>query len=293
MDAKLSPRLGVMVLLACAALLAANHVCARLAFDHGTSVAAAVSVRATVTSLALLLLMKLQRVPLAIPRSLVPYALGAGILLTVQSYCLFSAVALIPTGLALLVFQTSVMLYVLLAWAAGKVAPRRGALAAMLVVLGGLALVLDVGGTKITSSWAVLGAGVSWALAAAVAFAIVYFINAYALNGVDGRLRTFAMTSVAALLTLAGGASAGVLALPSDGTGWLGLVLLTILYGVALSCLFVILPRVPPASTAALNFEPIAALILAWIFLGQTVTHVQVAGAFIVVGAIAWLGVHK
>ena len=44
------------------------------------------------------------------------------------------------------------------------------------------------------------------------------------------------------------------------------------------------------ASTIGLNFEPIAVLALAWIFLGQAVKPLQIVGAFLVVGAIAWLG---
>jgi drug/metabolite transporter (DMT)-like permease len=292
-SAKLSPRAGILILLGVGATFAANHVAARVAFDHGTSIAAAVGVRATATALALLVLMKVQGVPLTLPRSLLPYILGVGVLVAVQSYCLYSAVAVIPAALALLVFQTSVMLYVLLCWTTGKEAPRLGSLAAMLVVLAGLALVLDVRPERITQNWSMLGAGLVWAFAAAVAFAVVYFANAYLLNAVDGRLRTFTMTSVTAVLAWTGGGMADALAVPADRIGWLGLVLLTVLYGVALSILFVVLPRVPPSNTAALNFEPIAALILGWIFLGQAVTLVQVAGAFIVVGSIAWLAARK
>jgi drug/metabolite transporter (DMT)-like permease len=57
--------------------------------------------------------------------------------------------------------------------------------------------------------------------------------------------------------------------------------------------LFFVLPRLPTTSTAALNFEPIALLALGWIFLGHTVTPLQTVGAFLVVGAIAWLGAAK
>ena len=70
-------------------------------------------------------------------------------------------------------------------------------------------------------------------------------------------------------------------------------MLLTVFYCIAMSSLFFILPRVPAASTAALNFEPIALLALAWVFLGQAVTPLQIVGAFVVVGAIAWLGIRK
>ncbi|MNC89186.1 hypothetical protein D3C83_50880 [compost metagenome] len=53
------------------------------------------------------------------------------------------------------------------------------------------------------------------------------------------------------------------------------------------------LPRVPATSTAALNFEPIALLVLGWIFLGHALAPLQIAGALLTVGAIAWLGLMK
>jgi drug/metabolite transporter (DMT)-like permease len=39
-----------------------------------------------------------------------------------------------------------------------------------------------------------------------------------------------------------------------------------------------------------LNFEPISLLFLGWVILGQAIAPLQILGAFIVVGAIAWLG---
>jgi drug/metabolite transporter (DMT)-like permease len=43
----------------------------------------------------------------------------------------------------------------------------------------------------------------------------------------------------------------------------------------------------------ALNFEPIAVLALAWLFLDQTVSALQTLGIFIVVAAIFLLGLLK
>ena len=101
------------------------------------------------------------------------------------------------------------------------------------------------------------------------------------------------MTAVTATIVLVAGAATRKLQLPADGTGWMGLALLTVFYGIAMSSLFFVLPRLSAASTVALNFEPIAALVLAWIFLGQTIGPLQIAGAFLTVGAIAWLGISK
>ena len=289
MEAKLSPGIGVVILAGVSVAFAANHVAARVAFDHGASVASGVVFRAAGTALVLFVLMRLQGVHISLARELRGKTLLAGVLVAVQSYCLYSAVALIPAALALLVFQTCPMLYVLLSWAMGKEIPRPQAFAAMLLALVGLALALDVGGGKSTE----LGPGIAWAFAAAVSFSIVYYMNSHSLKSVDGRLRTCLMTAVTAVLVLIGGAATDKFALPASATGWLGIALLMVFYCIAMSSLFIVLPRLPAAATAALNFEPIALLGLAWVVLGQAVSTLQIVGAFVTVGAIAWLGVSK
>jgi drug/metabolite transporter (DMT)-like permease len=293
MDGKLPARLGVLVLLGVASAFASNHLAARFAFDHGASVAAGVTVRASSTALLLFFLMRLQGVAIALPRELRGKALLAGVLIATQSYCLYSAVALIPPALALLVFQTSPMLYVLLSWAMGKEAPRWSALPPMLVALAGLALALDLASGRLAVRWSEIGAGVLWAFASGASMSVVYYLNANALKPLDGRLRTFVMTAVTAVLVAAGGAAADKLALPADPVGWTGLVCLTVFYCIAMIGLFTVLPRVSATSTAALNFEPIALLVLGWLFLGHAVTPLQAAGALLTVGAIVWLGASK
>jgi drug/metabolite transporter (DMT)-like permease len=293
MPGKLPPRLGIVILMVVASCFAANHLSARIAFDHGASIAAAVATRASSTALFLLLFLRFKSIPLALPAGTRGWALLAGTLIAVQSYCLYSAVAIIPPALALLVFQTSPMLYVLLTWAFGKQPPRAAALPAMLLALAGLALALDIRPDQFAARWSEIGAGASWAFASGVSMALVYFINANFLAALDARLRTFAMTAVTAAIVLVAAGAAGALRLPADATGAAGLVSLTVFYCVAIISLFAVLPRVPAASTAALNFEPIALLGLAWVFLDQRVTPLQLAGALLTVGAIAWLSAMK
>jgi len=293
MEAKLSPRAGVLLLLGTASLLASNHLCARLAFNHGASVATGVSVRAAFTALVLLVLMRAQRVPLAIPRELRWTVLAAALLFAAQSLCLYSAVAVIPPALALLVFQTSPMIYVVLSWALGKQAPPWRALAAMPLAIVGLALALNLRPAHFEADWAAVRTGVAWAFASGLCMAVVYYLNANALKPIDGRLRTFSMAAITALLVIAGAGVTGAQALPSGALGWTGLALLTLFYCVAIVSLFYLVPRVDTTTTVALNFEPIALLFLGWIFLGFTVTLSQIAGALLTVGAIAWLGLAK
>jgi drug/metabolite transporter (DMT)-like permease len=293
MSAILSPRLGIPLLMLLASIFAANHIAARVAFDHGASVAAAVAVRSGATALVMVALLRLQSLPMALPRATLLRGLGIGLLVAVQSYCLYSAVAIIPVALALLAFNTFPMLLVLFSWAVNGERPGWRALVAMPLAFCGLVLALDILGSlqAIAGRWAEIGAGVAWSLGAAVSFALALFLTTRHLKEVDGRLRTLLTMGTTAVVVGAAGAATGTLALPSDATGWLGLVLLTVLYGAAITAIFTVVPRLGAASnTAALNFEPVAALGLAWAILGQAMAPRQLLGALIVVGAVILIG---
>ena len=281
MDRILSPRAGVLALLVIATTFGANHVAARVAFEHGASVTTAVAVRSAFTALAVFVLLRLQGMPMGLPRPTLLRALVVGVLLAVQSFCLYSSVARMPVALALLAFNLFPMLLALLSWASGTERPRAIALVAMPVALVGLALALDVFGKQVNAE------GIAWALGAAVSFALVLFLTARWLKDVDGRLRTFLTLSVTAAVVIAAGAASGAFALPQAAAGWAGLALLSVLYGSAITVLFIVLPRLGAANYAVvLNFEPIAVLGLAWAVLGQAVAPLQILGAFVVIGAI-------
>ena len=295
MNSHFSRPAGLSLLLVIAVVFGANHIAARLAFDHGLTVTTAVSVRSVVTALAVLLLMLALRVPLSLPRTTFIRAMAIGVILALQSYCLYSAVARIPAALSLLVFNLHPMLLTLMSWAAGVQRPAGRSLAAMPIALFGLALALDFhGGESFAGRWSEIGAGVGYALVAAASFAGAMFLSARWLTGVDGRLRSCLTMAVIAVLAFCAGAATGTLAMPIDASAWLGLALLTLFYGTAITSLFVLLPRLASASDiAALNFEPIAVLLVAWLFLGQTLGPLQVVGALIVVASILVLGTGK
>lgn len=289
----IAPRLAVILLILIATTFASNHISARIAFEHGTSVTTAVVVRSCCTTLFVLLLMRIQGVVFALTRLQVVRALGIGVILAVQSYCLYSAVSRIPVALALLAFNTFPMLLALVSWVAGGDRPSRRAMTAMPVALVGLVLALDVFGQAgdIAGRWTEIGAGVGWALSASLSFALVLFFSARWLKDVDGRVRTFYTMGVAAVVVAAAGAATGTFDLPHDGAGWLGLALLTLFYGAAITALFVLLPRIRAVNNAlVLNFEPVAALTLGWLILGQTVAPLQIFGAVIVISAIVYIG---
>ena len=285
---------SVAMLLLVAAAFGANHVAARLAFDHGTSVSFAVAVRSGVTALALLALLRVARAPLRLPAPTLMRALVVGALVSVQSYCLYSAVARIPVALALLAFNTLPVMLGLMSWITGGERPTPRTWVAMPVALAGLAIALDAFGwvprSSTNAGTGALGAGVAFALAASVSMAAVLLLTTRWLGAVDGRLRTVILMSVVAAVTLAAGAASGGFALPADGIGWLGLALLTVLYGTAITVLFTVLPRLGAVNNAAImNFEPVAALALGWLVLDQRIAASQVAGGLIVIAAIVVL----
>ena len=287
---------AIALLLAIATIFGGNHIAARVAFDHGSNVTTAVAIRSTGTALFVLVLLLWSGTSFRVERRTSAHAILIGLLIAVQSYCLYSAVALIPVALALLAFQTFPMLLALISWVAGGERPSRRVLFAMPVALLGLALALDVWGKggDIAGRWTEVGAGVLWAVGASVSFAMALFLITRWLGGMDGRLRTFLTMSVVAVVTLAGGAATNGFALPADDTGWIALALLTVFYGTAITAMFVLLPRRGAVNNAAaLNFEPIAVLGIAWLLLGQAVAPLQVLGAFIVVGSIVWMGAGK
>jgi len=288
--------LGIATLLVIAVTFSLNHIAARVAFDHGASVVTGVVFRSGGTALALLALLLALRVPLALPRPTLGRALAIGVVVAVQSYCIYAAVARLPVALALLTFNTYPMLFALMTWAAGIERPSRSAFLAMLVALFGLALALDItrSGGELAARWSEIGAGVAFATGSSLSFALVLFLNARWLHGVDGRVRSFLTLASCGAVVLAAAAATGTLALPADATGWLGLLLLTVFYGSAITALFVLQPRMRAASdVAVLNFEPVALVFLGWVILGQGLAPLQIVGALIVIGSVVALGMAK
>jgi drug/metabolite transporter (DMT)-like permease len=97
---------GLALIAGIAVLFASNHVAARLAFDHGTSVVTAVLVRSAVTALAVAVLLRATGTPWSLAASTRRHAVLIGLVLSVQSVCLYASVARIPVALALLTFNS-------------------------------------------------------------------------------------------------------------------------------------------------------------------------------------------
>ena len=282
-------------LLLIALLMGANHVAARVAFDHGVDVATAVAVRSIVTAVVVGALIVVQRVPVALSARQRRFLPAIGLVVAVQSVCLYSAVARLPVALALLAFNTYPLWTALWARLFYAHRPERRVVLAMPVMLLGLALALDVlgaaSGVGAALQWQRIGAGVVFALAAAGTFGLALVLTQHEAGTLDGRLRTTSTMAIVAVLALGGVAWQGGFQWPASTAGWWGLALLTLLYGTGITILFTVLPRLGVVGNSAImNVEPVFALVLAWMILGQAIAPSQVAGALLVVTTVVWLG---
>ena len=167
-----------------------------------------------------------------------------------------------------------------------------------LVILLGLALALDVlgaaSGLGAAGQWSRMGAGVGFASAAAGTFGLALVLTQHEAADLDGRVRTFTTMATAGMVALVSIGLQSGFHLPQASAGWWGLATLTTLYGTAFTLMFTVLPRLGVVGNSAImNVEPVFALVLAWLVLGQTIAPIQVLGALIVVSAVMALGLRK
>ncbi|MCE8016036.1 DMT family transporter [Halomonas sp. MCCC 1A17488] len=295
-SASLLPRhLAVLLLATVATLFAGNHVAARLAFDEGTGLLLAVLVRSAAALVVLMALFLWQGKRLALPAGSRPWQLLAGLMVAIQSLCLYSAVARIPVVVALLLMNTFPIQLALITWALGGPRPTLRAALIMAAILVGLVVVLDV--PTWLASPATLGPawlpGVAFGLGAATAFSVALWVTEHHLGQVGSTLRSLlTMLTVFVVMLVAGTLQLvpGGMALPGSGSGWAALVALALLYSVAFSVLFISVPRLEMARNApVMNVEPVASLLLGYLVLGQMLSVTQLVGGAIVLGGIVVL----
>lgn len=285
-------------LLLIAFMMGANHVAARTAFNHGLDVVTAVTVRSVITACVVALILWQQKVSFRVlPRHRKFLGL-IGVLIAVQSVCLYSAVARLPVALALLAFNTYPLTTALWARVLYGHRPERAVLWAMPVMMAGLALALDVlgaaSGLGAAQQWGHIGVGVVFALAASVTFGLALVLTQHETAGVDGRLRTFTTMGTVGALAAVVAFTQGGFHWPQASAGWWGLGLLSFLYGTAFTLMFTVLPRLGVVGNSAImNVEPVFALVLAWALLGQSIAVMQLLGALLVVVTVMWLGLRK
>lgn len=285
-------------LLLIALMMGANHVSARFAFNNGVDVLTAVSARSGVTAIVLALILWRARVPWALSERHRIFLPAIGLVITAQSICIYSSVARLPVALALLAFNTYPLSTALWARALYGHRPERALLLAIPFLLLGLSLALDVSGAisglGAVAHWQEIGVGVAFAFAASAFFGLALVLTQHEASALDGRVRTFTTMLVVGTLASLGAELNGGMHFPTADAGWIGLALLTFLYGTAFTIMFTVLPRLGVVGNSAImNVEPVFALMMAWAFLDQKISWIQVIGALLVVATVMGLGLRK
>lgn len=291
--------IAVLILAALACSFAGNHIAARIAFDHDTGLLLAMLCRAGVTLLVLAALVFYRGEAWRLSRQTWGWQLMLGLLIAIQSFCIYSAVMRIPVALALLVVNMAPIFLAILSWALGGPPPTRRATLLMGTILFGLVLALNVPAqlasqAQVDAAWI---EGVLFSATGAAVFACALWITSHKLGPVPGTVRSMLTLLVVFLSTALVGAS-GLLPngmdLPSAPAGWVALACLVLLYGMAFSALFIFVTRLDITRNApVMNVEPVAGLLFGWLILDQLLNGVQIIGGLIVVCGIVMLATSK
>ncbi len=256
-------------------------ICTALALRAGSTPLTVVTARWIATLVLFLAYFRLARVPLALGRRERATATLIALPLCLNNYCLNEAIALIPVPLAVLIFYLWPAITTAASWALGTERFRASRLAGLALAFCGVALALDADLTRSQAK------GVLLALTSACSWSLVFLLMHRLFRGRDPRPVMLHMAMCAVAIFVAALWLAGAFALPSQAAGWAGLGTVGLFYSFGMIGLFAASAKLGPARTGFfMNFEPIAAVLLSALLLGQTLAPLQLAGAALVILAL-------
>ena len=285
--------LGAGLIAISAAAFATLPIFGKLAYASGTEPFALLAWRFAIASVILVVTMviraRIRHVPLFPPLrlSLTLLALGA-FLLTPEVILFFVGLQTVSAGLA----ETLLYLYpawvVLIAAVVFRRKPSGITVACVAVAIVGAAITVGAAaaGSVASASWV----GVAEVVGCSVLFA-TYLVVASRVLPRAGALPSTAlvMTGAAAtfvLLAVITGSRS-----PSDPQGWLGVLGMALIGTVvAFGLLSIGLARIAPSTAAVIStIEPVVAVVLGAVVLGETVGWAQIAGMALILGSVAVL----
>lgn len=256
-------------------------ICTAAALDGGSDPLTVVTLRTLGTVALFLAWFRIAGVRFAMPARDRAIALVIGIPLCINNYLINLAIAEIPVPLVVLLFYLWPAITTAASWALRKERFRWGSLAGLATAFAGVALALNVDFTAAQAK------GVWLAIAAAFAWSATFLLTSHFFHGRDTRPATLHMTLTAAAVFVAACLISGEFNLPNQYSGWAGIVGVPFFYAFAMIGLFAATARLGPMRTGfTMNFEPIAAVVLAAAILGQKLAPVQLAGGALVVAAL-------
>jgi len=275
------PSVGVALVFAATLAFAIGPIGAKLAFEDGSNTLTVVALRGVVAAILMALLILALRQGFRLDRRAWGWTLVCGALQAVAVYGFLGAVALVPVGIAVLIFFAHPFLIAAVFHFRGteRLTARKAGL--MAAALAGLALVLGADlrgiaptGIALAALSAVAVTGMILSIGRAQRHASSTQVNLYAtLAG------TLGVSFVATLL--------GAWVPPAGQAGWLGILVAGLGVGLGLLGFFAAIRHLGAVRASVLSsVEPLFSILLAAAFLGQFLRPEQWAGAILVVAAL-------
>jgi drug/metabolite transporter (DMT)-like permease len=274
---------GIGLLLASATAYGTSGIFVRVAYEGGATPFAVLAIRFAVALVAMWAGVLLTRAAWRQPVRRQAVLVGLGLVYALGSLGIVVGFMRLTVGLAVLLFYTYPTFSVLLSRLLGEPLTRR-----KVVALG-----LSVAGLVLTIGWDTGGVdavGVAAVLGGAVASAVFMVASERAMGGLSPLVATAYVLLGSAVLSVVGVALGG-LGPTLTATAWAASVAIGLVCTVlALGLLLAGIARVGPVRAAIVStFEPVVAVVLAAIFLGEGVGAAQLAGGALILLAVLLL----
>ena len=281
MSPGITHRTGLVLVVLSAFGFAASPSLARLAYEGGSDPATAALFRFAIGAAVLYPVYRLRRGRLVPSRRLALVGLGIGLVYAIESVSYLFAVRLIPVSVTVLVFFTFPVFVALLVRLVDKVPVTPVKAVSLVAAFAGVAL------TTGAAPQALDPVGIGLALLAAIGTAVFIVAGGRLTREVGSVGFALIAFAVAAFVFGAWIVFAGALDLPETALGWFGLLGGSVTFVVSVLCFFTALKAVDTVSaTLIANLEPILAIAIAYLALGELLTVPQLFGGAIVVAAI-------
>jgi probable blue pigment (indigoidine) exporter len=208
-------------------------------------------------------------------------SLGIGIIFAGLIYCLFKAIAIIDVPTAVLTYFTYPLLTGFAASLAGFDRLRwQGVVCAAAAFLG-LAVMIGAHPAGLAFTGIILALGAAFCRTAMLLLTRGYLV------GADARIVTWYSLISSTLVFLVASTATQTWNAPQTSLGWPALVAMSIASTAAVFFIVVSTMRIGPFRTALImNLEPLTAMVLSALLLGQVITPVQGLGSAIMLAAL-------
>jgi drug/metabolite transporter (DMT)-like permease len=275
--------LGLLLIITSAISFGAMPIFARLAYASGADPITVLFLRFTLAAMVMTLIMIVTKT--AFPRGLIllELILLGAIGYVGESLAYFMALTMASAGLVALLLYIYPALVTALSAIFLKEHLTPAKLVALFLALSGTALTI-----RITSGGSMLG--ILLGIAAAVDYAI------YILLGSRIVRRSSPLGSTTVIIISTASVYTGIIAIrgatfPATSNGWMAIIAIALISTVlAFTTFFAGLKRIGPTNASTLStFEPIVAVILAAIVLGESISPVELLGGVLILAAVVVL----